>query len=100
VIIGTIFDERIKKGEMKITVIATGFPNEGGKKNNLFGAQSAQQIFNTAPRPEPQPIQTKEPTNPMVQKPEIRSEEPEVVDGDGTEEDWGAIPAFLRRNKK
>ena len=100
VIIGTIFDERIKKGEMKITVIATGFPTEGGKKNNLFGAQSAQQIFNNTPRPEPQPIQTKEPTNPMVQKPEIRSEEPEVVEGEGTEEDWGAIPAFLRRNKK
>jgi hypothetical protein len=36
----------------------------------------------------------------MVQKPEIRSEEPEVVEGEGTEEDWGAIPAFLRRNKK
>ncbi len=101
VIIGTIFDERIKKGEMKITVIATGFPNEGSnKKNNLFGAQSAQQIFNNTPRPESQPMQTKESGNPMVQKPEIRSEEPEVVEGEGTEEDWGAIPAFLRRNKK
>lgn len=93
VIIGTIFDERIKKGEMKITVIATGFPTEGGKKNNLFGSQTPQQIFNKS-----EPIEKKE--NPMVQKAEIRSEDEEVVDGENSEEDWGAIPAFLRRGKK
>lgn len=93
VIIGTIFDDRIKKGEMKITVIATGFPTEG-KKSNLFGAQTAQQIFNTSR------IEKKEAASPMVQKPEIKSEEPEVVEGEESEEDWGAIPAFLRRNKK
>ncbi|MBP6857624.1 MAG: cell division protein FtsZ [Candidatus Pacebacteria bacterium] len=93
VIIGTIFDERIKKGEMKITVIATGFPTEGGKKNNLFGSQTPQQIFNKS-----EPTEKKE--NPMVQKAEIRSEDEEVVDGENSEEDWGAIPAFLRRGKK
>lgn len=96
VIIGTIFDDRIKKGEMKITVIATGFPTEGGKKSNLFGAQTPQQIFNTA-RPEAPKTES---VNPMVQKPEIRTEDAEIVEGEGTEEDWGAIPAFLRRNKK
>lgn len=100
VIIGTISDDRIKKGEMKITVIATGFPTEGIKKNNLFAGQSAQQIFarkETEEKREQQPA----PTNaPMVQKPEVRPEEADIIDGDGTEEDWGAIPAFLRRNKK
>ncbi len=94
VIIGTISDDRIKKGEMKITVIATGFPTETTKKNNLFGSQTPQQIFN-APK-----VEKKDEVNPMVQKPEVKAEEAEVLDTDNTEEDWGAIPAFLRRNKK
>ncbi len=98
VIIGTISDDRIKKGEMKITVIATGFPTEGVKKNNLFAGQSAHQIFSTKKDVEekkeiPSPA-------PMVQKPEIKVEDTETIDPDTTEEDWGAIPAFLRRNKK
>lgn len=115
VIIGTIMDERMKKGEMKITVIATGFPNELTKKNNLFG-QSASQIFANARAEQAQNIQTEEvkktpeitpPTppqqipqtqQPLIQKPEIQET---VNDTDLTdEEDWGAIPAFLRRGKK
>lgn len=108
VIIGTIMDDRMKKGEMKITVIATGFPNELTKKNNLFG-QSANQIFTSnraaqeqvseEPKkaPEIQPAQT-QPQQPLIQKPEIQ--EP-VIEAELTdEEDWGAIPAFLRRGKK
>ncbi|MDQ5931137.1 MAG: cell division protein FtsZ [Patescibacteria group bacterium] len=99
VIIGTIFDDRIKKGEMKITVIATGFPNEISKKTNLFGSQTAQQLFNNNNRSSD--IEKKEAVNPMVQKAEIKpAEDTEIVEGEGTEEDWGAIPAFLRRNKK
>lgn len=98
VIIGTIFDDRMKKGEMKITVIATGFPTENNKKNNLFGGQAAAQLFN---KPEPVPvIEKKEVSNPMVQKPEVRTEDTETIEADSSEEDWGAIPAFLRRTKK
>lgn len=110
VIIGTILDERMKKGEMKITVIATGFPNELSKKNNLFG-QSANQIF-TNNRAQQEQLPAEEPkktlevqqqtpqqaSQPLIQKPEIQ--EP-VVEAELTdEEDWGAIPAFLRRGKK
>ncbi|MBY0329017.1 cell division protein FtsZ [Patescibacteria group bacterium] len=107
VIIGTILDDRMKKGEMKITVIATGFPNELNKKSNLFG-QSANQIFSArgqnesagvAPQIAAQPV--REVVQPLVQKPEIRTDEPQLLETDTTdEEDWGAIPAFLRRNKK
>lgn len=107
VIIGTILDDRMKKGEMKITVIATGFPNELNKKNNLFG-QSANQIFSArgqneaagvAPQITAQPA--REVVQPLVQKPEMRTDEPQLLETDTTdEEDWGAIPAFLRRNKK
>ncbi len=96
VIIGTIFDDRMKKGEMKITVIATGFPAEVNKKTNLFGAQAVQQLFN---KKENSDEDKKETVAPMVQKPEIKPEDAETIEGESTEEDWGAIPAFLRRKK-
>lgn len=108
VIIGTILDDRMKKGEMKITVIATGFPSEMNKKNNLFG-QSANQIFSArgqqdAPQQTPPPQNNtpeRDAVKPLVQKPEIRTEDQQVLESDtADEEDWGAIPAFLRRNKK
>lgn len=104
VIIGTILDDRMKKGEMKITVIATGFPNELSKKNNLFG-QSANQIF-TNSRNEQDRLAEEKAAEPEIKpfvkkvepvKEEIVIPEPEIIDD---EEDWGAIPAFLRRNKK
>ncbi len=116
VIIGTIVDDRMKKGEMKITVIATGFPTDTTKKQNLFGNNA--QLFNRAEQQSaPAPLQQqqpaiqqqipqqqieREPVRPMVQKADIRpATESEVIEPEGTdEEDWGAIPAFLRRNKK
>jgi cell division protein FtsZ len=98
VIIGTIFDDRMKKGEMKITVIATGFPAEVNKKTNLFGTQAVQQLFTG--KNDSSSEDKKEAVNPMVQKPEIKPEDAEIVDGEAGEEDWGAIPAFLRRTKK
>jgi cell division protein FtsZ len=108
VIIGTIVDDRMKKGEMKITVIATGFPTDTSKKQNLFG-NSAQQIFQRAEQQAPgaalpQQPQTErdQPVKPMVQKADVRpASEADVIEPENTdEEDWGAIPAFLRRNKK
>jgi cell division protein FtsZ len=108
VIIGTIMDERMKKGEMKITVIATGFPTETSKKQNLFGG-NAQQLFTrndqqqqTSLPQQQAPTQIeREQVKPMVQKADSRTPEPEILEPEGNdEEDWGAIPAFLRRNKK
>lgn len=107
VIIGTIVDERMKKGELKITVIATGFPTETSKKQNLFAGN--QQLFNrqtdqqssaslqTTAQPDREPM-----VKPMVQKADNRSMETETMEPESgeEEEDWGAIPAFLRRNKK
>lgn len=98
VIIGTISDDRIKKGEMKITVIATGFPNEGAKRSSLFSGQTPQQILST--KRDVSPEEKKDGVTPMIQKPELKADDTEIVDEEGGEEDWGAIPAFLRRNKK
>lgn len=103
VIIGTIIDDRMKKGELKITVIATGFPSENGKKGTLFST-GGRELFNRQesslperPAPSSQPSEER----PLVQKPEVKTGEPDL--SDSVEDDldnFGAIPAFLRRNKK
>lgn len=95
VIIGTILDERMKKGEIKITVIATGFPNETSKKTNLFS--SAQQAFSRSNSG------SDDDSKPMIQKAESKPADSDTADADTTDDDldkYGAIPAFLRRNKK
>jgi cell division protein FtsZ len=85
IIFGTVRDEKLKKGEVKITVIASNFP-ENFTKKTLFQAQAGKQaengedkgkIYNSIP-----PTRTEEKV--------------EVVEDD---EEWGAVPAFLRRSK-
>ncbi|HSE56496.1 MAG TPA: cell division protein FtsZ [Candidatus Paceibacterota bacterium] len=100
VIIGTIIDDRIKKGELKITVIATGFPSEISKKATLFQG-------NAIPQPTIRSIEREErkeaPPSPIVQKapePKLPTEDRKPGDDEEDDQDWGAIPAFLRRNKK
>jgi len=92
IIFGAIRDEKLKKNEIKITVIASGFA-EGGPKKSLFQlAQDVEQrkekreIHNTM-MSSPKPIEKVER---IEKKPEPEEEE----------EDWSAVPAFLRRNKK
>ena len=88
VIFGTVRDEKLKKGEVKITVIASGFPETAGKRN-LFSTDERGKIFNS---PTAAPI-TKEPVTP----PKVEEKKPVIEDSD---DDWGAVPAFLRRAKK
>ncbi|MFM2383696.1 MAG: hypothetical protein RIQ72_268 [Candidatus Parcubacteria bacterium] len=121
IIFGTVHDEHLKKNEIRITVIAANFPQaefrrtvfgdnsmssvaqtmqqqraqaeapvaaprevpqQVSKTQDLDGAEARGRIFNTVPRPdekksdtEPRPIET------------------------ASEEDWSAVPAFLRRSK-
>ena len=93
VIIGTIFDERMKRGEIKITVIATGFPNELSKRGGLF--TSAQQAFNRS--------HDEKGEKPMIQKADQKPSDSDVNDVEDSEDIDSynpTIPAFLRRNKK
>jgi cell division protein FtsZ len=109
VIFGTIHDQRLKKGEMKVTVIATSFPADLPKKS-LFGTTKAKpaepvvseknakevkkEIHNTIKKPVTPATPTYKKETPK------KEEEPEeiIIDDDGDE--WSAVPAFLRRNKK
>lgn len=102
IIFGAIRDERLKKGELKVTVIATSFP-VGSQKVNLFQGSKN----NETPQIK---IKEIEPTIPKEEKNEIhnslessfikKDKEPgeDIWTDDGDE--WGNIPAFLRRTKK
>mgnify|MGYP001584234353 CR=1 FL=1 len=95
VIFGAVRDEKLKKGEIKVTVIASGFPNNAPKKTTLFDI--GKDIERKEEKKEHVP-----PTE-AVKKPEKEKEKKEIVidEGLGGEgDDWSGIPAFLRRTKK
>ncbi|MFA5933654.1 MAG: cell division protein FtsZ [Candidatus Paceibacterota bacterium] len=97
VIFGTIKDERLKKGEIRVTVIATGFPTDAPRKT-LFSPFVSSQKTEKEERREINnslPIQSEIP----VQKTEKKQVEEIIID-DEEMEDWSAVPAFLRRGKK
>lgn len=98
VIFGTVRDEKIKKGEIKITVIASGFP-EAVTKRSLFGNDSVNseekekksKIFNSIINPTAPVVPKELPPKPVEEKKTTIEE---------VDDDWGAVPAFLRRAKK
>jgi len=97
IIFGAIKDDKLKKSEVRVTVIATGFPamgiNPRGTPLFTFGQTDKEKegdavgrIYNT-PVPQKEKIQSDEK---LVAKPK-----PEEKDDD----EWGAVPSFLRRPK-
>ncbi|HRY62807.1 MAG TPA: cell division protein FtsZ [Candidatus Paceibacterota bacterium] len=105
VIFGAIRDSKLKKDEIKVTVIATGFPDE------RRGAPSKERIseYKSTPITEketekPEPIKYEEETKHSPKKEEkivFKEEEKEEVEEVESEDDkWSSVPAFLRRSKK
>jgi len=124
IIFGIMRDEKLKKGQIRIIVIATGFPEGAsaetgaGFERSLFSMPAPEQkeargmIFNEVmkrepaveekveePAPEPVKKEREEPIVTAMPKPreEARQAAPQVEE---EEEAWGAIPSFLRRHKK
>ena len=104
VIFGTVRDDKLKKNEVKITVIAAGFPE--GVLNNVQSEQSKQpQGFSVAEsRPAPKEESRGRIFNsipqqqaPKAEKVEEKKDLKNEVQSD--DDDWGAVPAFLRRSK-
>ena len=122
VIFGAIKDDKLKKNEIKVTVIATGFPEDAsmpGMSRSHITRQAPTpepereveeeitstrgKIFNSLPRrddsrnePAPAPLATQATHN------DIPRRDPKPVDQNDDNEDdddWGAVPAFLRRSK-
>jgi len=125
VIFGAIKDDKLKKNEVKVTVIATGFPEENGGSSTMIRrapiathqdaysqhdqprtedpAPSRGKIFNSLTTPKKAGVPEEEPvsrTEPEEAKPPIPRRDPKPVDPiDEDDDDWGAVPAFLRRSK-
>jgi cell division protein FtsZ len=116
IIFGAVKDERLKKNEVKVTVIASGFPEGNGVSPSLFtGAvrkekEESSGIFNSFTKTNATDLKNKEKKNEIEElKEEVFVEEPKPVVSEKIEmkpkaetedeDDWGAIPAFLRRKK-
>lgn len=126
VIFGAIKDDKLKKNEIKVTVIATGFPepHTGGEKSTVVrtpmqsrstvaeeheavAEEPRGRIFNSLTSPRKQEEHDHEKRHdmePIVQTAPARSEiKPDSKPVDPIDEeddqDWGAVPAFLRRSK-
>ena len=85
IIFGTIKDGKLKKGEIKITVIASGFPDANVKAHakKLLGDVGDERRVSTTP--------------PQTDQPRIFREEKK---GDEkNDDDWSSVPAFLRRSR-
>ena len=98
IIFGTVRDAKLKKGEIKITVIASGFPESYMKSNKLFENKTAEEaeesrgkIFNSVFGKEKEEDKKKE------RKEEEEDKKQNIIDED--DDEWGAVPAFLRRSK-
>ncbi|MDE1874848.1 MAG: cell division protein FtsZ [Patescibacteria group bacterium] len=96
VIFGTVRDEKLKKGEIKVTVIATGFgdmpTHSVTKAKSLFsGPESSKeelkkQIHNAI-------------ATPKDEKSDAKEDKKSIPTIEHDDDDWGAVPAFLRRKK-
>ena len=101
IIFGTVRDDKLKKGELKITVIASNFSdNYPRKASSLFQAFSSDEerasksrILNATPQ-----LHKEAPKPVMVEKKPEGKQVPTPIIEDN-DDDWSAVPAFLRRSK-
>lgn len=114
IIFGTVTDGKLKKNEIKVTVIATGFPDKEMKKilyeNNQTPMQNGTEHTTTASSDatEKAPTKTEDEKEkgsifnslPLSKKESKTKEEPaKKVVAEDEDDDWGAVPQFLRRSK-
>ncbi len=108
VIFGAVTDDTLKKGQVRVTVIATGFPETTSRAPNLFGQRIAPRKDGDIPvipaRPTDKPAPKKiidaavERTEVKeTPKPEAPKQESPLAQGEDDEDSWGGLPSFLRR---
>ena len=119
VIFGAIKDDKLKKNEVRVTVIATGFPDP---ETGIFPSATPTRVFDriehteerepargrifnsisTPRQEEPVARETATVATDSTKSTPVTPKEPkpvDPVDEEETDEDWGAVPAFLRRSK-
>ena len=102
VIFGTIRDEKLKKGEIKVTVIATSFPADMPRKSLFSGTTAGQTLLK-----DESPAMVKKEIHNSISSGNItnndfikKTDKKEEIIIDDDSDDWSAVPAFLRRTKK
>jgi len=129
IIFGTIEDKSLKKGFIKVTVIATGFPSEKGltasdrhydeasdedteesseektgKLSSFFGSKKESEDENNSIHNElPEDIaelKDEELSEPKLSNSPHQEENSDDDDEDLDDSDWGGIPSFLKRSLK
>ena len=90
VIFGAVIDESMKKGEIKITVVATGFPNGMMPTRQTMATSTMAGIFDGMA------------ARPVVSEPRVQEnhDKKEIVDPSAEQELDIDIPAFIRRKMK
>lgn len=114
IIFGTIKDEKLKKNEIQITVIAANFPDKLTAVRNIFRDREAMVQESATQTDSIQNNKSGKIFNSLgnIFKEEGSSnvKEEEIIDdsassnvmkpaADSIEDDWNAVPAFLRRSK-
>ncbi len=106
VIFGTINDEKLKKGEMKVTVIATGFPTDAPKRslfqsqnkdNDQLGNSNTGEDNDESTNKDSEKNNSEEYLKKNNKNNKKGKEEDELFIDDT--DDWSTVPAFLRRKK-
>lgn len=111
VILGIMKDEKLKKGQVRVIVIATGFADKGNtgvdRGSSLFSLSRKEQeeerdrIYNTViPKKKEKEEGSKKEMEVEEKSEKKEHKKPEPVAPEVDESNWGAIPNFLRRNKK
>lgn len=94
VIFGAIKDEKLKKNEIRVTVIATGFPESAvSKAEPLFQLRKQE---DREERKLETPVIKTTISPPMAKENKVENKPLSTTEDDN---DWGAVPAFLRRSK-
>ena len=110
VIFGAVTDPTLKKGQVRVTVIATGFP-EATQRATLFAGSArliaAKKDHDVPPvnprtreemkKPEAPVAQKEEKSIRDVQKPEPAKVIPAIENNEDDDDSWGGLPSFLRR---
>jgi cell division protein FtsZ len=112
VIFGTVNDPKLKKGEVRVTVVAAGFPETSVSKKlfQSIPAEPAEEkrnvIFNNIGpmlKKEPRAEEVRPaaaPISPPLAQPQTPQQTtPKSSSEEDKDDDWGAVPAFLRRSK-
>tara|TARA_B100000745_G_C20154618_1_gene395637 strand:+ start:6430 stop:7635 length:1206 start_codon:yes stop_codon:yes gene_type:complete len=109
IIFGIMKDEKLKKGHIRVIVIATGFPEKGSsvvpeRNTSLFSLPRKEQederdrIYNSVIPKSKEVTEEKKEEAPVAEEP-LEEEVIEDEDDDQKDNLGGAIPSFLRRNK-